>query len=295
MKIEYLREYIILAKFLNFSIAAKHLHLTQPALSRHIFFIEEEVGVKLFIRDTHTVQLTQSGNEFLNEIISIVDKYDEVIDKIMLSNKGFSGKLRIGFLNYTMGTYISPIIEKFAQQFPNIRIEPCPSKSSDIIDNLFCNKIDVGLFMHVNFANDHHIHLHDIYTEKFIVILNKKDEFAARTSIQLSELKDRNFIEIQDHYEEGYQESIKKLCLTHGFIPQFTIQVNSLEAAILSVQSEGGIYLLPRSAKLWNLLNVTCVDIEDEDCYLYGCIGYKRTNDNPAIPLFVKQYDQLFK
>lgn len=295
MKIEYLREYIVLAKYLNFSIAAKHLYLTQPALSRHISFIEEEVGTKLFTRDTHTVQLTQSGEEFLREIMMVVDKYDQAVNRIMLSNKGFSGKLRIGFLNYTMGTYISPIIEKFALQFPFIRIEPYPSKSSDIIDNLFCDKIDVGLFMHVNFVNDQLIHLHDIYSEKFIVLLNKKDELATRPSIQLSELKDKNFIEIHDHYEEGYQESIRKLCLAHGFIPQFTIQVNSLESAILSVQSEGGIYLLPRSARLWNLLNVTCVDIEDEDCFLYGCIGYKKTNDNPAIPLFVKQYDKLYK
>lgn len=295
MKIEYLREYIVLAKYLNFSVAAKQLYLTQPALSRHISLIEEEVGVKLFTRDTHTVQLTQSGADFLKEIKNVVDQYDQAIKNIMLSNKGFSGKLRIGFLNYTMGTYISPIIEKFALQYPYIRIEPFPSKSSDIIDNLFCNKIDVGLFMHVNFTNDHLIHMHDIYSEQFIVILNKKDEFAMRSSIQLAELKDKNFIEIQDHYEEGYQESIRKLCLAHGFMPQFTIPVNSLESAILSVQSEGGIYLLPRSARLWNLLNVACVDIEDEDCFLYGCIGYKRSNDNPAIPLFVKQYDKLYK
>lgn len=295
MKINYLREYIVLAKYLNFSLAAEQLYITQPALSRHISFIEEEVGVKLFTRNTHSVQLTAAGKDFLEEIINIVDLYDQAIKRIALSNSGFSEKLRIGFLNYTMGTYISPIIEHFAQQFPNIAIEAFPSKASDIIENLFTDKIDVGLFMHVDFANAHHLRLHDTYKENLIAIVSTKDELATKTSIKLAELKNKNFIEITDHYEQGYQKSIRKLCQNHGFIPQSTIQVNTLEAAILSVQTEGGIYLLPSSAQTWNLLNIACVNIEDEDCYLFGCIGYKRTNDNPVIPLFVKHYAQLFR
>ncbi len=64
MRISYLKEFIILSKCLNYSLAAKHLNITQPGLSRHIAALEDEIGVKLFSRDTHKVTLTRSGVQF---------------------------------------------------------------------------------------------------------------------------------------------------------------------------------------------------------------------------------------
>jgi DNA-binding transcriptional LysR family regulator len=292
IKVEYLGEYIILAKYLNFSIAAGHLFISQPALSRHIAIIEQEVGAKLFLRDKHTVRLTEAGKE----IATIMDKYNHAVDRIALSNKGFSGKISIGFLNYAMEIYLSPVVTNFSSLFPNIHIEPFPSRSgNEVLDNLLSDKIDAGIFLHVDFANGDHLQIYDFCREPLIVLLNKKHKFANRESIFLSELKNENFINARGIYDEGHQASVYKLCRNHGFEPINTLWVNSFEAAILSIQSEGGIYLEPRSVRTWNFSNVACVDIKDEDCYFDGCIVYKRSNNNPAIPLLLKQYNLMKK
>ena len=61
MKMEYLKEFYTLAEFLNFTNAAEKLYITQPALSRHITSMEEELGVTLLKRTTKSVELTKAG------------------------------------------------------------------------------------------------------------------------------------------------------------------------------------------------------------------------------------------
>lgn len=294
MKIEYLREYIILAKYLNFSIAAKHLFIGQPALSRHIAILEQEIGAKLLLRDKHSVRLTEEGQAFLDDIQAIMDQYDQAIQRIVRSNKGFSGSLSIGFLNYAMEIYLSPVITSFSARFPNIRIEPVPSRSgNEVLDNLLSDKIDAGIFLHVDFANKGHLQIFDFCREPLIVMLNKKHKFAGRESVSLSELKQEEFINIRGVYDESHQASVYRLCRNHGFEPKNSIWVNSFEAAVLAIQTEGGIYVEPQSVRSWNFPNVACVDIKDADCYFDGCVVYKSSNKNPAIPLLLKQYKRL--
>lgn len=67
MDINRLNEFIVLATHLNYSKAANQLFLTQPALSRHIHDLEQTLGAKLFIRDTHNVYLTSVGQLFLQK------------------------------------------------------------------------------------------------------------------------------------------------------------------------------------------------------------------------------------
>ena len=61
MKIDYMKEYIAVVDNLNFTITAQQLHMTQPALSRHIASIEESMGVRLLYRNTHNVEVTLEG------------------------------------------------------------------------------------------------------------------------------------------------------------------------------------------------------------------------------------------
>ena len=65
MDITILREFTTLARILNYSKAAEALFIAQPTLSKHISLLEKEVGVKLFLRSTQKVELTQAGRIML--------------------------------------------------------------------------------------------------------------------------------------------------------------------------------------------------------------------------------------
>lgn len=88
MRIAYFSEFILLSRYLNFSLAARHLHMTQPGLSRHISMLEQEVGCTLFKRDTHSVRLSEKGKYFLKGIEKIAKDYDFLCETTSLGGCG---------------------------------------------------------------------------------------------------------------------------------------------------------------------------------------------------------------
>ena len=97
MQTEYLREFVILAKYMNFNTTASILNMTQPTLSRHIMQLEQELGVTLFKRDTQSVSLTDEGNVCLEEFKRILEHIDRSIERIHSYKEGVTGNLTIAY------------------------------------------------------------------------------------------------------------------------------------------------------------------------------------------------------
>ena len=76
MHIDFYREFIVLARCLNYTEAAEKLHMAQPALSKHIVALEREFNAELFIRDRRNVQLSEAGRILFGCAMEIVDAYD---------------------------------------------------------------------------------------------------------------------------------------------------------------------------------------------------------------------------
>lgn len=79
MNIEYLHEFFVLAYRLNFSAAAKELHMSQPTLSSHIAALEKELGATLFDRDSQSVSLTPAGKACLEDANDILSSYNNML------------------------------------------------------------------------------------------------------------------------------------------------------------------------------------------------------------------------
>ena len=80
MDIRPLRYFIAVAEHLNFTVASKELFVAQPAVSQQIALLEKKLGVKLFLRDKHSVQLTNAGAVFLKDAKEIIKKLEESIE-----------------------------------------------------------------------------------------------------------------------------------------------------------------------------------------------------------------------
>src|SRR5687768_209756 len=99
MDIRPLRYFISVAEHLNFTEAAKQLYVAQPAVSQQIAFLEKKLGVKLFHRNKHSVQLTNAGSIFLKDAIQLLKKLDESIENARQAEAGLIGTLNIGLLS----------------------------------------------------------------------------------------------------------------------------------------------------------------------------------------------------
>lgn len=291
MKIQYLREFVMLAHLLNFGKAAKKLYLTQPVLSRHIMALENEIGSTLFVRNTQNVHLTEDGRIFLREIEQIVKRYDATIERLHSKTKG--GSLGIGMLYYSKELLI-PALNLFRESFPDVHLHFLSKTPGEIVNALMADEIDVGNLLRVQFECSDQFHFKDIYQEPMILMVNSTHRFAARKSVSVKELIDERFVNVSDIFFKGYFNYIRgKLRIHDVEIDPEPYLVQDYESLLLAVQSGTGIAILSHNMKKQKIPCSTYVDLEESDIVIRRCLAYKTSNNNPTVPHFMRLFSYL--
>jgi DNA-binding transcriptional LysR family regulator len=123
----YLEAFFAVSKCLNFSKAAKSLHITQSALSQRVLKLEDHLGAKLFIRDPAGIRLTETGDLLLRYCQTQSALEDELLSKVlprMAKNPaGLGGTIRIGGFSSVLRSLVMPRLDSLVSKNPNIKVE----------------------------------------------------------------------------------------------------------------------------------------------------------------------------
>lgn len=288
MKIEHLREFMVLARLLNFGKTAEKLYMTQPVLSRHIMAMEEEIGAILLVRNKQSVSLTEDGRLFLREAEQIVKGYDLALEKVRASSKG--GRLGIGMLYYSKELMI-PAINKFQKLFPDVQPHFLSKTPVEIVAAIMSDEIDVGALLRVDFEGGEQLKFFDIYQEPLVLMVSGAHRLSKRTMVSVKELKEERFVNINDIFYQGYLESIRKrLAQYNTIIDPTPVLVRDYEALLLAVQAGQGVALLSYNMKKHLVPQSVYIDLEERDIAIRRCLAYKPGNNNPSLHHFIKQF-----
>ena len=123
MKINHMREFLLLAANKNYTKTAEQLYMAQSVLSRHISAIEEEMGVRLIKRSSTFFELTDAGKIAVDGFKAIVTQYQRTLNEIGRLADLTSGELRVGILYYDVNDYVSVIRRTFRQYFPDVKLD----------------------------------------------------------------------------------------------------------------------------------------------------------------------------
>jgi DNA-binding transcriptional LysR family regulator len=146
IELRHLHYYIAVAEELNFHRAADRLNITQPAVTKQIAVLEEQVGVSLFARERHRlVGLTSAGAEFLAEARCILDEVEEAIGRVQRVGLGRSGRLRIGLTSDAATPHLTSILATFHARLPKVLVELVELPGSKVLPALRANTIDLAL------------------------------------------------------------------------------------------------------------------------------------------------------
>ncbi len=145
MELRVLNYFLAVAREENFTKAAQQLHLTQPTLSRQIADLEQELGVKLFVRSNHHIILTEDGmilKRRAQEILSLADKTKR---DFMQKGEALSGTISIGSGEFRSTEYLAKIIAEFRKKYPNVKYEIYSGNANNIRDYIERGFLDIGL------------------------------------------------------------------------------------------------------------------------------------------------------
>jgi DNA-binding transcriptional LysR family regulator len=247
-----LRYFIAVAEAEHFHHAADRLHVAQPALSRQVKLLEEELGVALFERLGRGVRLTEAGRVFLADTKRALLELDRAREHARQVADGRAGTLRICFIEIASGHGVLPdTIRAFRSSHPNVRLVLQPLDSLAQLTGLQEGKIDVAfLYRGRTVANG--LVSRPIHSEDFVLALPAGHRFAQAPEVRLSDLQNEPFIWSDRSLNPEFDNALMSACLERGLVPHI-VQETSSSAHIVSLVAVGiGVGLVPASAR-WRL------------------------------------------
>lgn len=186
MELRQLRYFAKTAETLNFSEAAKALFVTQSTLSQQIRQLEDELGIQLFERTSHTVALTEAGQELLPYAIETLHSATSCIDRINDLKNLLAGTLKIG-VTYTFIPILTETVDAFMKKYPSVKIDVCCKSMEELMELLEKREVDFVLAFKPT-RRYTHIKSYTLFYNRLSAIVRAGHPVADRTSITLKDL-----------------------------------------------------------------------------------------------------------
>ena len=145
MNINQLEYFVSLADTLNFTKAAERCFISQTAMTQQIKSLEKTVGVPLFIRDKHHVELTAAGRVYRNEARQIIERSNEALKLARMVSEGTTGELSIGYCSGYGQSDLAEPLQKFHKAYPAIKLSLFSDNTNRLIEALLRKDCDIVL------------------------------------------------------------------------------------------------------------------------------------------------------
>lgn len=237
-QIEYFQK---VAQLQHMTKAAEALSISQPALSRSIARLEEELGISLFERQGRNIILNQYGKLFLKHADRILKEVEMTKKEIKSLLDPEYGVVSLGFL-HTLGVNIIPdILSGFQIHHPNTKIKLYQNNNISLLKQLEAGEIDLCLVHHP--FEDSHIEWEKLWDEELFLMVPANHPLAQKESITLGEIQNEPIISMKPGYE--LRKIADKLCRRVNITPNITFEGEEVTTLAGLVASGLGVALLP--------------------------------------------------
>src|SRR5712672_58976 len=156
MELRHLRYFVVIGEEQHYGRAAHRLRIAQPALSRQIQNLEEEIGFKLFDRLSRGVKISAAGKLFLEDARRILQQVDEATRRAKRVASGQSGTLRVGFVESISWHGVVPdSFRQFRERQPDVELQLKPLSSARQLEAVRTGQLDAGfLFTIANISRE---------------------------------------------------------------------------------------------------------------------------------------------
>jgi DNA-binding transcriptional LysR family regulator len=295
MDIAQLKAFIRTAQYGSFSEAAISLGLTQPAISRQVKQLEQELGFELFDRENRPVVLTQAGKEFLVSSQNIVNEIETTILRHRVGGKEISGRLMV-VSSKIPGDFLAPtLLAQFTTRYSLVRPSLRITDSISVVNDLVAHRAEVG-FLGTT-PDSRSLCLIPIATDEIILAVPPSHPFAKRPSVKLTDLVGQSVIE----REEGAgprNRLIEAISEAGTQLPEYHVAMvmGSSESQLAAIEAGVGVgFLSSLALRDRTNRNVIGIHVDGLDLSRTFYLAHERTPLSGVAKAFVSFVAEAYK
>lgn len=239
MELRSLGYFVRIAELGSITRAAAHLRVAQPALTRQVQRLEEELGAALFTRVNRGVRLTEAGQRLLDSAIRILRDVERTADEIRAQDAFPSGKIILGVTPTLCPVLVPELFARMRQQFPNIELKVVHAGMVRLEEMLIDGRIDVALLSELSRSR---LIVSTRLAEEEMVLVTRPGARAAGV-VTAAELRRTNLI-----LGDGLRAAMDALLAGLGIELKVDIELNDHETIRRMVQQGVGASILPHAS-----------------------------------------------
>jgi LysR family carnitine catabolism transcriptional activator len=187
-----LRLFLRVAEMRSFSEASRTENVSQPALSRSIRMLEDQLGVRLFDRDTRNVALTSAGLMLQPIAERLISDYDAAFTDLAQSISGERGHVTIGVLPSIAAGLLPAVLARFRAERPHVEVRVEDTLSDSLGELLQERRIDFAIGIEPD--PDRRLEFQPLFLDEFVLVFRRGDALDSQDPLPWAALKGLNFI-----------------------------------------------------------------------------------------------------
>jgi DNA-binding transcriptional LysR family regulator len=294
MELRHLRYFVAVAEELNFSLAAKKLHLSQPTLTRQVQDLEEEIGVTLLDRSRRRISLTRGGQVFLADSKRLLEMSRDNVKAVRALTTHPNAQLSIGYLVDIHNHFLPATLSAFRTAYPDVAVNLFDMSCAKQLDALRHGKLDMGFVGLKESLAGSDFQAEPFARYRMVLALRKSDSLAKRSKVELKKLESMFFVIFSESKCPGTREWLQTLCTSAaGFEPQILQEAPHITAMLNFVASGLGVALLPDRLTKFHAHDQVVFRETSPALEMAAYVAWRRDNDSKALHEFIHIVKQV--
>jgi len=250
VELRHLRYFLVVGETLNFTKAAARLRVAQPALSRQVQDLEDEIGVDLLRRSPRGVTLTAEGKLFLEEVRELLKHVDESVEKTRALARGEYGDLHIGYIPIPTAEILPRALEAFRKAVPHVKLVLHDLSTDELIAGLRDGTLEVAIMVQPISEQTAEIEFETLRSYVWCVALSRAHPLARLKSIPLEKLASERLVILSRKSYSEYHRILEHIFAPVSCKPRIVMECDSEDSLFIEIEAGRGIALVTMIAKL---------------------------------------------
>jgi DNA-binding transcriptional LysR family regulator len=243
VEFRHLRYFVAVGEALNFTKAAARLRVAQPAVSRQVQDLEDEIGVGLLHRSPRGVRLTMEGRLFLQEVRELLKRTDESVEKVRALPRAEYGQLRVGYMSNPTVEILPPGLAAFHKSAPHAEVLLYDLSSDELITGLRNATLELAIMVQPTGEQAAGIEFELLRTYPLCVAVTPAHPFARLKSIPLKKVAAEPLIGLRLRDYREYYCNLDRIFASIGAKPRIAVECDTTSSQLIEVEAGHGIAL----------------------------------------------------